>query len=220
MIILRISAYFCNMNMTSFEKKRISLRYWLLGMANANPEYNKVLKAMEFAALYHKGTRKDLVTPEFEHQLTIAHYIRTLSANLMFPVESLCVAFLHDVCEDYDVPYSQIELEFGIMIAKAVETMTKVYAGRKKSNEEYFEGIAACPIASINKGGDRIHNLQSMPGVFNLGKQKEYIDEAETHIIPAIKIARRNFPQQELAYENIKLMMTSQIQLLNHLQNG
>ena len=53
-----------------------------------------------------------------------------------------------------------------------------------------------------------------MVGVFKEEKQKEYIREAETKILPALKIARRNFPSQEPAYENVKLMMKSQIALL------
>lgn len=202
--------------MTGFEKKRISLRYWLLGMANANPEYNKCLKAMELAASHHKGVRKDLVTPEFDHQLTLAHFIRTIHANLLYPVETLCTIFLHDVMEDYDVSFQEIQNMFGNMIAKSTELMTKEYRGVKKTNEVYFNGISGCPIASVCKGADRIHNFQSMPKVFTTAKQIEYIAEAEQWILPALKTARRNYPEQELAYENIKLMMNSQIYLLNH----
>ena len=66
--------------MTKYEKLFISLRYWLHGR-----NYMKAAEALHFAACYHQGLRKDGATPEFEHQLTITHYLRTLENNLMFP---------------------------------------------------------------------------------------------------------------------------------------
>lgn len=198
----------------NFEKMNISLRYWLIGMAHSDPNYYKCLEAMEFAASYHTGVRKDGVTREIEHQITIALYIKTLIKYLLYPWETICVALLHDVCEDYGVPYEVIRDKFGVIVAQGVEAMTKVYKGVKKSEEHYFTGISESPTASVVKGGDRIHNLQTMVGVFTIPKQKEYINEAVTNIVPAIKNARRRFWEQEAAYENIKLIMYSQIQLI------
>lgn len=206
--------------MTSFEKKKISIRYWLLVMASTNPLYFKCLDAMELAMKFHVNIRKDGFTPEFDHQLTIVHYVRTLVPSLTYPVETICTVFLHDLREDYNISNNEIEEKFGALIANAVERMTKTFRGAKKSNTDYFKSISECEIASIAKGGDRIHNFQSMPTVFTSIKQQEYIQEAEEWIIPALKISRRLFPKQELAYENIKLMLRSQIELINHSLNG
>lgn len=195
-------------------KLSISLRYWLLGIAQSNKEYYRCVDALEYAASFHKGVRKDGETPEFQHQLTIAHYLRTLLPSLDHPADTICAALLHDVPEDYHIGFEEITERYGANVATAVELLTKVHRGNKKSNEEYFSGLAKNPIASIVKGADRIHNLQSMPGVFTKEKQQSYIEEAETWIIPALKTARRKFPTQELAYENIKLVMLSQIQLI------
>lgn len=205
--------------MEKYSKLQISLRYYLLGIAQADPQYYKCIDAMEWASKFHKGVRKDGVTPEFEHQLTIAHYIRTLGGSLMYPAETLTTAFIHDIPEDYDVGINEIQERYGELVANATWKLTKFHRGVKKTDEVYFKGISEDPIASIGKGGDRIHNLQSMVGVFNVPKQKEYIIEAETKILPAIKEARRIFPQQELAYENVKLMMKSQIQLIRATWN-
>ena len=46
-------------------------------------------------------------------------------------------------------------------------------------------------------------------------KFEEYISECEKHILPMLKEARRIFPEQEPAYENIKLVLMSQIELIN-----
>lgn len=191
-----------------FAKRQISLRYWLLGKG-----YLKALKAMEFAAAYHKGTRKDGVTPEFDHQISIAHFVRSLLTTLLFPEETLCVIFLHDVCEDYHVSREEIERLFGTMVADAVWRMTKTWRGQKKDEARLFEEMAECPIASVAKGADRIHNLQSMVGVFTPEKQKTYMGEVRELFLPMLKRARRLFPEQDSAYENIKHMLNSQLEL-------
>lgn len=197
--------------MTPFKKREISMRYWLLGRG-----YHLAVTAMEFAASYHTGTRKDGVTPEFDHQISIAHYVRTLP-DLMNVEETLCVVFLHDVREDFDVTDAEIRGRFGGTVADAVESMTKTFRGRKKNTETVFDQIGNDSIASIAKGADRIHNHQTMAGVFSIEKQKQYIEETETYFLPMLKHARRLFPQHEPAYENVKHVLLSQIGLIKSI---
>ena len=190
---------------TDFEKLRVSLRYFLLGK-----EYFRAADALEFASQYHTGTRKDGVTPEFQHQIEITHYLRTLIPSLMFPEETLTAAILHDVTEDYGVLSSTITERYGRDVSLAVQLLDK----NGKSAEFYYSGIANNPIASIVKGGDRMHNIQSMVGVFTAEKQAKYMKEVEDHFLPMLKTARRKFVRQESAYENIKHVLTSQLELL------
>lgn len=197
-----------------FRKLRITLRYLLQGAADQDPRYLVPLKAFEFAANLHQGTRKDGVTPEFMHQIDVALYVRTLSKSLMYPAETIAAALLHDTVEDYEVSLDDVANRFGDRVAHAVKRLTKVLNGRRLADEEYFEAMLDCPIASVVKGGDRINNQQTMLGVFRLAKQQEYISESETHILPMIKAARRRYPEQEAAYENLKLVLRSQVQLL------
>ena len=115
--------------------------------------------------------------------------------------------------EDYDVSFLIIEHKFGIDIANAVKRLTK-YSHYNLAH--YYSEITNCPIASIVKGGDRIHNFQTMTGVFTIEKQTKYISECEDFILPMLKKARRKFPSQESAYENIKLVLMSQIELIKY----
>lgn len=191
--------------MNTYEKLRVSLRYFLLGK-----EFYLAADALEFAASYHTGTRKDGVTPEFQHQIEITHYLRTLLPSFAYPEQTLTAALLHDVTEDYGVLSSVIEDRYGRDVALAVQLMDK----NGKESVAYFAGIANNPIASIVKGGDRMHNVQTMVGVFTAEKQAKYIAEVEQYFLPMLKHARRKFVRQEAAYENIKHVLTSQLALL------
>lgn len=206
--------------MTSFEKLNISLRYWLLGASQSQPEYLLALDAMEFARGFHCGKRKDGLTPEFQHQLEIAQYLRTMQRSLLFPAQTLAVAFLHDVAEDYDIGFEELERRFGKQIAHSVQLLTKKHRGQHVPMSVYFERIAQDPIASAVKGADRVNNLQSMLGVFTLAKQLSYCQEVRDHFLPMLKTARRMFAAQEPAYENIKLMLRSQLALLSAAHAG
>lgn len=191
-----------------YAKKEIALRYWLLGR-----DYHKGVEAMEFGRKYHKGLRKD-GSPEFTHQIAIAQFTRTLIDGLMFPEETMCTIFLHDVREDHAVSDDEIRSIFGDRVANSVGHLTKEYRGHKRDPFEVFEQITADPISSIVKGADRIHNFSTMRGAFDSDKQEAYIKEADQYIMPMLKRARRLFPKQEPAYENLKWALNSQMELL------
>ena len=201
--------------MDKCQKLEISMRYWLLGRINQEPEYANTLAAMDFARQHHTGVRKDGVTPEFYHQLGIMHYLRTMEMHLDFPAATLSAAALHDIHEDYNISLELIRSRFGEDVARAVFLLSKIRDGQKIDAAAYFRGIAMDRIASVVKGADRINNLQSMLGVFSDKKQIEYVDEAKTYFVPMLKAARRQFYTQEPVYENIKLMMNSQMELFS-----
>lgn len=198
-----------------YHKLFISLRYWLLGMSEQNPDWRMPLNALEYAKTIHTGLRKDGATPEFQHQLEIAHYLRTLYKGLLFPAQTMAAALLHDVPEDYDISYQEIAALCGEMVAKDVELLTKKHMGMKKTEEAYFTEMASSSRASVIKGADRINNHQTMHGAFTLEKQASYLRETQQFILPMLKNARRLHPEQEPIYENIKFVLNAQIELVS-----
>ena len=200
---------------TSYEKAFISLRYWMLGR-----NMHSALRALEFASKFHTGTRKDGVTPEYFHQLSIAQYIRTLDQGLLHPEPTFAAACLHDVSEDYDVGFDEITSMFGGDISLAVRLLTKYHRGEAVPIAYYYEKIAENSIASVVKGADRINNLGSMVNVFTLEKQKAYIEETKTHVLPMLKTARRFFTEQEPIYMNMKFVLMSQIALIEGIHKA
>jgi (p)ppGpp synthase/HD superfamily hydrolase len=195
----------------NYQKLFISLRYFLLGMMEHAPEYKRALDALEYAASIHVGTRKDGTTPEFQHQLEIAQLIRTYLPYLLHPVETLAAVFLHDTPEDYPVSRAELEQRFGKLTTDAVMLLNKYDEfGVAKATDAYYQAIGACPIASVVKPGDRAHNQSTMGGVFNFAKQAKYVAVTRNHILPMAKEARRRFPEQEKAYENLKFILRIQ----------
>lgn len=195
--------------MQPYEKKKLALRYYLTGKG-----YYTAAAALEFAADIHSGTRKDGCTPEFSHQISIAQYVRTLS--VLYPELTIAVSLLHDVREDYNTSDAELVQRFGQEITTACIILDK----KGKSSEDYYTECTQHPVASIVKPSDRIHNLQTMQGVFSLEKQRRYVDETTAFFFPLLKRARRKFPQQESAYENIKLVLGSQIQLIEAIHEA
>jgi (p)ppGpp synthase/HD superfamily hydrolase len=196
--------------LSRYEKHFVAMRYWLLGK-----EYFTALKALEYASSLHTGVRKDGTTREFAHQLSIARYVRSLASVLQHPEDTLAVVFLHDVSEDYGVSLEELTERFSTPVAQAVWALTRKYRGKRIPDERYFAELSAHPIASVVKGADRIHNVQTMLGVFTPEKQRAYVHDTECHVLPMLKHARRQFPRQEAAYENLQHMLVSQIELLS-----
>lgn len=201
------------MKETEYGKQVLLMRTFLLAK-----DYHMALSAMEFAMGYHSGLRKDGVSPEFSHQMFIALYVLTISPLLLYPEETLAAVFLHDVCEDFNVSYDEIERLFGRRVRVAVELLTKKKDGVRIPDEVYYERMATDEIASIVKGVDRAHNIHSMHSAnWSVEKMQEYLDFVFDKVLPMLKAARKRFSRQRLAYENVKavlLMQAKPVQLL------
>lgn len=198
-------------------KQLSTMRGWLEGRS-----YFKAADALELVRQLEQGTRKDGETPRFHHQLSIARLISTLAPHLLSPEETITAAFLHDILEDHGDLWNQEHLaqRFGKPVADAVWCLSKKTAGMTKTYDRYFADMTACPIASVVKLADRAHNLQTMPGVFTIEKQRAYLDEVGQWFYPMIRQARRNFPRQYPAYENLKILLRCQVTLIHHIHEA
>jgi (p)ppGpp synthase/HD superfamily hydrolase len=194
-------------------KKHLAVtRGWLNGKG-----YHKAAQALELVRKLETGFRKDGLTPAFHHQLSVARLVMTLSDHLLYPEETITAAFLHDLLEDHSDIYTKQDVEnlFGVRVANAVWALTKKSRGIVKEYEIYFGDMENDEIASIVKLADRAHNIQTMNGVFTNEKQKKYVSEVDTWFFPMGKAARRNFPRQLMAYENLKILLRCQCKLVN-----
>lgn len=199
-------------SLTSYQKTRISLRYRLQGLADANHAFIPAIQAFDFAEkCYGNELRKDGITPGFMHALEVTGFAVTQLRNLVQPGEQFAVCLLHDVLEDHGVSFIELRDHFGEDIAMGCLRMSKIQNGRKLSNEEYFRDMLTNRLAVAAKGFDRTNNQQTMIGVFSEKKQQEYITETQSFILPMIKQARRLYPEQEALFEMLKLVLKNQV---------
>lgn len=206
--------------MENYTKKKIALRYRILGISEIDQSFYKVAKAMNLAEKYHNGTRKD-GSPEFSHQVQIVEHLMTMHRNLINPVAVLVAGFLHDTFEDYPESEKEIIKMFPEM-ADHIIRISKERYGNKITYEQYFGEMAECEVTSIVKLVDRIANISTMTGAFSSEKQLEYVEEVDKWFLPMLKKARRKFPEQELAYENLKSILVMQQQMIRdqHTNNS
>lgn len=88
----------------------------------ADPQ--RVAQAYQVAAAAHKDQRRRSGEPYIQHPL---HVARTL-AHLKLDTDTLCAALLHDTVEDTDVTIHDIRTQFGPVVARLVESVTKLHA--------------------------------------------------------------------------------------------
>lgn len=194
--------------MTRTDKLKTALKYWYEGKG-----YLRAVKAMHLSQYLHRGVRKDGVTPEIHHQISVAGYLKTISDGVMYPEEVQVVAWLHDAEEDARSEFLSFEAEAMVWLGDCradISTLNKT----GMTTEDYYDMLSYSPVASIVKGADRIHNHQTMSGVFTPEKVDSYIEETLTYVLPMLKEARMRFPEQTNPYYNIIHVLRTQMELI------
>lgn len=182
-------------------EKHIFKKTWLYNYFETNNmKFSRL--ALDLAAQHHTGTRKDGITPELDHQVSIARFLLKLMPYMEYPDETIAASLLHDLSEDHNIPYSDIKRYFGGRISRAVVLLTKEYMGQKRVPASYFALMSQDPIASVVKGGDRVHNQSTMQA-FKPAKKAEYTEETGDWIIPMLLAAKDNFPSQAGVYDRM-----------------
>ena len=127
----------------------------------ADVEFMK--KAAEFACEAHKGQLRRSGEPYFSHCLNVGE----LLAELKLDYVTISAGFLHDVCEDTNIPLEEISEKFGSEIAALVNGLTKISELRFESREvqqaENFRKMLLSMTEDLRviliKFADRLHNM-------------------------------------------------------------
>ena len=132
-----------------------------------NKKINKNLieKAYKYAEEKHKNQRRKSGEPYIIHPLHVAYIV----ANLGLDTQTICAALLHDVVEDTDANYEDIEQEFSQEIAQIVEGVTKLNnlfdTVEEKQAENYkkmFIAVEKDIRVILLKLADRLHNVKTL----------------------------------------------------------
>jgi (p)ppGpp synthase/HD superfamily hydrolase len=138
----------------------------------------------------------------------------------------LNAALLHDVLEDININKEYISYKFGDRVLKLVELMSKETIWhtsfcRAKSNLDEMEMVIKdYPETIIIKMADRLHNLETIRG-FKIEKQKEYLNETKTLLIPLFECAlkRSNFVNYKKVIKSLLEKINKEIKIIENRLN-
>ena len=153
-------------------------------MMNAPFTQDLFIKAWNFASEAHSAQKlpgKNI--PYINHIGNVAMEIITAITALPVECPDLAVqcALLHDVIEDTDVSYDQVEAVFGNDVADGVLSLSKDKAlpTKQRQMEDSLNRIKRQPKEVwMVKLADRITNLQPPPHYWDTDKMIQYRDEA------------------------------------------
>ena len=128
--------------------------------------YKLVKKAFELAHDAHKGVRRKSGEPYILHPLAVA---RIAAEEIGLGSTGVAASLLHDVIEDTDYTYEDLEAIFGTKVAAIVDGLTKlsgVFDKNQSAQAENFRKLLLTMVEDIRviiiKLADRLHNMRTL----------------------------------------------------------
>ena len=133
---------------------------------NPKTDEDLIIKAYEYAKKAHKGQKRKSGEEYIIHPVHVALILTELEVD----DQTICAALMHDVLEDTDISYEEMEEEFGKEITELVNGVTKLKNINFKSKTEgQSENIRKMILATskdirviIIKLADRLHNMRTL----------------------------------------------------------
>ena len=155
--------------------------------SNHRKKVDIITRAFNFAKQAHKGVRRRSGEPYIMHPIAVA---RIACEEIGLGSTSICAALLHDVVEDTEYTFEDIQNLFGTKIASIVEGLTKIAGGifgeRASLQAETFKKLLLTMSEDIRviliKISDRLHNMRTLSSML---PSKQYKIAGETLYIYA-----------------------------------
>ena len=131
-----------------------------------NADLNLIQKAYEFSEKAHSGQIRRSGDPYIIHPLGVA----AILAELHLDLPSIATALLHDTVEDTAVTLTDIEKNFGPVVSRLVDGVTKISLMKfRNTHEKQGENIRKMIVAMgkdvrvvLVKLADRLHNMRTL----------------------------------------------------------
>ncbi len=158
------------------------------------PDRQLVEKAYHFACKAHEGQTRKSGEPYMIHCVAVAQIL----AELHMDAPTIAAALLHDVVEDTPITLEDLEVQFGIEVARLVDGVTKMEklptdveamkGGKAGSREsEYLRKTFLAMGSDIRviliKLADRLHNMRTL-GFLAPDRQKRMAHETQEIFAP------------------------------------
>ncbi|MEN8123728.1 MAG: RelA/SpoT family protein [Bacteroidota bacterium] len=173
------------------EKKELARRYkdMLYDTYQTLNKDNKILirKAFDFSVEAHKDQRRKTGEPYIYHPIAVA---KIVANEIGLGTNSIVAALLHDVVEDTDYTFDDIEQLFGVTVAKIVNGLTKISRLKKDRDVSIQAENFRKMLLTLNddvrviliKIADRLHNMQTLD---SMRSEKQVKTASETLYIYA-----------------------------------
>lgn len=171
-----------------------------------------VIKAINFAFEKHKGQKRRGTDLEYVvHPIIVAHLIGKYKGDSIHTEELQVAALLHDVLEDCECTYAELEREFGPLVASIVMELTSddtkiVEIGKNEYLKQKM--ILMSKYAFIIKLVDRLSNILDKPGdkyVKNTLNMMEFLRENRQDITDRQLLIISNIENECLKIQKSKL---------------
>lgn len=146
-------------------------------------ECQKIYKAYKLADKAHIKQHRDSGEPYIFHPIAVAEIL----ANLQIDSVTLQAALLHDVIEDTEYTYEEIENEFGSDVAFLVDGVTKLshftYTSKEDQQTENYRKMFLAMAKDVRvvviKLADRLHNMRTMTDVTEEKRRRKAAETME-----------------------------------------
>ncbi len=131
-----------------------------------------VHRAMRLASYAHRD-QKYGERPYVTHLADVVARVKTITQD----PEIIAAAWLHDIIEDTQVTYGDVERQFGTNVAKMVWAVTGIGQDRAAKMANAIEKIAQTPGSELVKSADRLSNASASKEEKKMKLYQRYKDE-------------------------------------------
>ena len=152
-------------------KDHLALQMLLIEVASFNDQadFKLIARAYHFAQAYHVGQTRKSGRPFIQHCVEVARIL----AQLRLDATTVASGLLHDVLEDTEASYEEVEAEFGEKIASLIDGVTKIdrltFESKEARQVETYRKMLLSMVEDIRiiliKFADRMHNMRTLEHV-------------------------------------------------------